>query len=176
MTDKEALTEYYEQSDSTKYTVSLVEIERWRRQGPLSKLYNIVVYIQALIQQEQKFWELSGGLRLIRDNDTRWNSWFLILAVAINLQEAIDEYCRDFNTELSVDHTDDILSDTDWEILTEIKGFLEKLSHATKALESPETCIDLTLPNFEYILKIFETTKELNATNPIIGLIVNSGW
>ena len=100
----------------------------------------------------------------------------MILTIAINLQEAIDEYYQDFNTKLSVDYTDDILSNTDWEILIEIKGFLEKLSYTTKALESPETYIDLILPNFEYILKIFETTKELNATNPIIGLIVNSGW
>ena len=60
--------------------------------------------------------------------------------------------------------------------MTEIKGFLEKLVHATKALESPETCIDLTLPNFKYILTIFETAKELNTTNHIIGLIVNSRW
>jgi hypothetical protein len=60
--------------------------------------------------------------------------------------------------------------------LIEIKGFLEKLSHATKALESPESCIDLTLPNFEYLLKVFETAKELNSTNHIIGPMVNSGW
>ena len=60
--------------------------------------------------------------------------------------------------------------------MIEIKGFLEKLSYATKALESLETCIDLTLPNFEYILKIFETAKELNTTNHIIGPMVNSGW
>jgi hypothetical protein len=37
-------------------------------------------------------------------------------------------------------------------------------------------CINLTLPNFEYILKIFKTTKELNLTNYIIGLMFNSGW
>ena len=175
MTDKETLDEYNDQSDSTKHNVSLAEIEKWRRQGPLSKLHNIVVYIQASIQREQKFWELSGGLRLIRDNNTRWNSWFSILASTINLQEAIDDYCRDFQAELSVDHNDDILSDTNWETLTEIKGFLEKLVHTTKALESLETYIDLTLPNFEYILKIFETAKELNTTNHIIGPIINSG-
>ena len=156
--------------------MSLAEIERWRQQGPLGKLHNIVVYIQASIQWEQKFWELSSGSRLTRDNDTRWNSWFSILTVAINLQEAIDEYCQEFKAELSVDHTDDILSNTDWETLTEIKGFLEKLLYSTKALESLESCIDLMLPNFEYILKIFETAKELNATNHIISPMVNSGW
>jgi hypothetical protein len=85
VTDEETLNEFQDQSDSTKYNVSLAEIERWRRQGPLGKLHNIVVYIQASIQQEQKFWELSGGSRLIWDNNIRWNSWFLILTVAINL-------------------------------------------------------------------------------------------
>jgi hypothetical protein len=61
-------------------------------------------------------------------------------------------------------------------VLIEIKGFLEKLLHATKALESPELCIDLMLSNFKYLLKVFETAKELNLTNYIIGPIVNSGW
>ena len=60
--------------------------------------------------------------------------------------------------------------------MIEIKGFLEKLLYTIKALKSLEICIDLILPNFEYILKIFETTKELNTTNHIISLIVNSGW
>jgi hypothetical protein len=93
VTDKETLTKYYKQSNSTKYNVLLAEIKKWRWQGPLSKLHNIVIYIQAWIQQEQNFWELSGGLRLTQDNNTRWNSWYLMLAVTINLQEAINKYC-----------------------------------------------------------------------------------
>jgi hypothetical protein len=58
----------------------------------------------------------------------------------------------------------------------EIKGFLEKLLYDTKALKSLETCIDLTLPNFKYILKIFEIAKELNSTNYIVSLMLNLGW
>jgi hypothetical protein len=50
VTDKETLDEFQDQSDSIKYNVLLAEIERWRRQGPLGKLHNIVVYIQASIQ------------------------------------------------------------------------------------------------------------------------------
>jgi hypothetical protein len=49
VTDKESLAEY-KYTDSTKYTVSLAEIKRWRQQGPLGKLHNIVVYIQASVQ------------------------------------------------------------------------------------------------------------------------------
>ena len=70
----------------------------------------------------------------------------------------------------------DILSSNDWKALEEIKSFLKKIEHTTKALEGSKACIDLTLPNFEFILKIFESTKILNADNKVIAAIVNSGW
>ena len=69
----------------------------------------------------------------------------------------------------------DILSSNDWNTLTEIKSFLKKIEHATKALEGSKAYIDLTLPNFEFILKIFESIKTLNADNDIIAPIINSG-
>ena len=59
------------------------EMESWRQQGPLGKLHNIVVYIQRSTQRIQAFKELSGGQRLVRDNSTRWNSWFMMIRTAI---------------------------------------------------------------------------------------------
>ena len=97
----------------------------------------------------------------------------MILARALNLREAIDEFCQDFE-DLQTSHADDILTNKDWEVISDIKGFLEKLAHSTKALESPETCIDLTLPNFEFVMKIFEHTKDCNDDNPIIAPMINS--
>jgi len=71
---------------------------------------------------------------------------------------------------------DDILTEEDWQVLTEVKAFLKKIEAATKALEGSNSCVDLTLPNFEYILKVFETAKILNADNPLIASMINSGW
>ena len=58
-------------------------MESWRQQGPLGKLHNIVVYIQRSTQRIQAFKELSRGRRLVRDNSTRWNSWFMMIRTAI---------------------------------------------------------------------------------------------
>ena len=75
VTDRENIEEL---SDSTnKYDITLAEINKWRKQGPLGMLHNLVVYIQQSVQREQKFWELSGDLRLTRNNDTRWKDGFI---------------------------------------------------------------------------------------------------
>ncbi len=66
-------------SSANKYEISLQEINEWRRRGPLGKLYNLVVHIQRSVQREQLFWELSNDHHLVRDNDTRWNSWFIMI-------------------------------------------------------------------------------------------------
>ena len=71
---------------------------------------------------------------------------------------------------------DDILTEEDQQVLTEVKAFLKKIEAATKALEGSNSYVDLTLPNFEYILKVFETAKILNADNPLIASMINSGW
>lgn len=70
----------------------------------------------------------------------------------------------------------DILNDDDWAVLEEVRGFLKKIAYNIKALESTHSCIDLTLPSIEQILKLFETAKDLNYDHPILGPILNSGW
>jgi len=72
-----------------------MEIQEWRKKGPLGKLHNIVVYIQRSAQRIQRFKSLieANGLGLIRDNSTRWNSWYKMLQRALKLKEAIQIYC-----------------------------------------------------------------------------------
>jgi hypothetical protein len=96
-----------------------------------------------------------------------------MIQTAINLREALDSFCEQYQEESMVD---DILTDEDWEVLEEIRAFLEQLAHSTKALESSASCIDLTLPVMEYILKAFETAKENNCDHEVLGPILNSGW
>jgi hypothetical protein len=71
-TDDEALAE--ENNISLLTTPTEVEMEQWRRKGPLAKLHNLVVYIQRSTQRIQLFHKLSDGLNLSRDNYTRWKS------------------------------------------------------------------------------------------------------
>jgi hypothetical protein len=63
---------------------SQLEMDTWRRKGPLGKLHNIVVYIQRSPQRRAAFQKLSQGRHLIRDNKTRWNSWYAMIGCAID--------------------------------------------------------------------------------------------
>ena len=85
-------------------------MENWRQQGPLGKLYNIVVYIQRSTQRIQAFKELSGGRRLVRDNSTRWNSWFIMICTAIKprIQLVLNLFCIKYP-----ETKNDLLSDDD---------------------------------------------------------------
>jgi hypothetical protein len=77
-------------------------MENWRRKGPLGKLHNIVVYIQRSPQRIAAFLKLSSGKRLVRDNKTRWNSWYAMIDCAIQerLRLAVDLYCHQAGREL----------------------------------------------------------------------------
>ena len=99
---------------SNKYNITLAEIKKWRTKGPLGKLHNLVIFVQGSIQREQKYWDLSGDLRLVRNNHTRWNSWFMMIGTAINQREAINQFCDQYEEASMVD---DILTGHDWEVL-----------------------------------------------------------
>jgi hypothetical protein len=66
----------------------------WRMKGPLGKLHNPVVYIQRSAQRIALFTSISGGLRLIRDNSTRWNSWYQMIERGIELHESVTWFCQ----------------------------------------------------------------------------------
>ena len=68
----------------------------------------------------------------------------------------------------------DILSSNNQKAFKEIKSFLKKIKYIIKALEGSKAYINLTLPNFKFILKIFKSIKILNVNNLVITTIVNS--
>jgi hypothetical protein len=72
-----------------------------------------------------------------------------MLQVALNLKDAILEYYDNYPDNA---YTGDILIDEDWATLEKIKGFLEKLKMATKAVESSNQCLDIILPVMDYVL------------------------
>jgi len=50
--------------------------------GPMGKLYNYIVYIRSSANRTVWFTERTGKM-IPLDNCMRWNSWFLILYVAL---------------------------------------------------------------------------------------------
>jgi hypothetical protein len=66
-------TDALENSDSDS-SITLSDMEKYRRLGPLRKLHNFVVYIGRTLQQKQQWKLISRGKWISRDNSTRWNS------------------------------------------------------------------------------------------------------
>jgi hypothetical protein len=70
--------------------------------GPLGQMYNIVIHICSSTAQIAEFLKLASRMILL-DNRTRWNSWDLMLAVALELWPAIEKYCQNHKLELEDD-------------------------------------------------------------------------
>jgi hypothetical protein len=99
---------------------------QFRLLGPLGKVHNIVVYIRSSLNRIAEWKEL-GGRMIPMDNRTRWNSWFVMLEVLLNLEPYITKYCIDHGDKLE----EDILTYQEWKKLKIIKEFLQPFYRAT---------------------------------------------
>ncbi|KAK5989279.1 Putative AC9 transposase-like protein [Cladobotryum mycophilum] len=123
-------------------------LQHWRKKGPIGKLRNIIKYIRASPQRREKFRNCinesdsleftlyqPSKLEVILNNDTRWNSTFMMIDRALIKQSQIDSFivhegiqqqCHDDGIP-----KDDILTPEDWRLLVEIKEILRPLHHQT---------------------------------------------
>jgi hypothetical protein len=110
-----------------------------------------VIYIRSSTARIAEFIKLAGR-RIPLDNRTRWNSWYLMLTVALTLRSAIDEYCQ--NHELDLE--DDELTPEDWRRLRMIEEFLEPFYDATLYTEGDCAAIDRVLFTMDILIKHFQ--------------------
>jgi hypothetical protein len=61
-----------------------------------------VVHIRSSSAHITRFKNLAGKMIPI-DNRTRWNSWYNILIVLLNLRPTVKKYCGDYKEELKED-------------------------------------------------------------------------
>lgn len=99
--------ESFVQELESNATAESVELASWRRKGPIGKLHNLIKYILHSTERQDAFLSMQTlptepslthprrsqqPLHLIRDNLTRWNSWYDAAVRAIELRDAIDEF------------------------------------------------------------------------------------
>jgi hypothetical protein len=131
----------------------------WRKRGPLGKLHNINIWINATEQRLQKFLAYSHNRRIPRDNSTRWNSWQRQIHTATQeeMMEAIDQVLDTFgDSQVALDKLDE----GDWEMLNKINAMLSVLMEATKSLEGSAVSLTKGLPAMDFILSKFEEDTE----------------
>jgi hypothetical protein len=113
------------------------------------------------------------GLMVLLDNSTRWNSTFLSIKRAIDIQRRIDVFCYAHRDELA----EDILSEDDWTYLKHVVVGLQPFHYTTLRLEGRAThghhgAIWEALPVLAYLMGQVEKGRELwaqQATTEITG-------
>ena len=171
-------------------TIEELELRQWRRKGPIGKLHNIVYWVNRSPQRCERFESLQRRLiaptrpdgkketyELVKDVETRWNSFYYSAERACYLRPAIDELLEEEASEYDrytrkctasnrpvkrqpPPILKDTLSTDDWAVITRYVEILKPLKDATMALEGHIGgrfgAIWRVLPQYEKILLHFE--------------------
>ena len=110
-------------------------------------------------------------LGLIRDNDTRWNSWYNVLVRVLDLRTAINWACWKYNL------TDDQLTEEEWAQLNSLLGSLKALSDCTQASEGRFATLEKVLPTMEFLLEFLQPLPDENENHdPFLRRCAFAGW
>lgn len=137
----------------------------------LDKLHNIAVHIRASPARSTEFKNLAGR-SLPLDNDTRWNSWYLMVETALKIHEAIDVYTKRWQGDLREDY----LSLEDWDSLREISKFLKLFYRATLETQGKRGTLDQVLWTMDIIVKHYERSFQLYEKQPPLRARVLRSW
>ena len=159
----EELESYDEQDRSGELTDEEAKRVKFRLLGPLGQAHNIVIHIRGSPKRTEEFKTLASRIIPI-DNHTRWNSWYNMLVVLVNLRPCVEKYCQNHEDELK----DDILTFQDWKKLCTIKDFLAPFSRATLFTEGDSTSIDRTLFIIDVLIKHLQTETISPLFSPLL--------
>lgn len=174
------------------------DLHHWRSKGPIGKLHNIVKFIRSSPQRSEYFKriaheqeydgyrlceESTAELEVLLNNETRWNSTYMMIERALRKQTDIRAFI--FALEGGPDEAkrippDDVLSNEDWRVLGEVKEILQPLYTQTMRTQGwgkgdGHGRLWEVLVGVEYLLEHFEdwksfycelSTETIEETNP----------
>ena len=179
MDSKEAVEEackQIEDLDEVSYDMDMIEAWKrnrdlgWREMGPLGKIHNTAVHIRADNHRYNQFKKRAGRV-LGLDNDTRWNSWFLLLNVTLEKQEHVRWYQDRYWDSLK----DDFLTPKDWQILYDTRNFLQPFWKITRITGGHRATLDSTLFTMDVLHKNYKLAFEkFRNKQQLLGCILTS--
>jgi len=160
---EEILAKRFKKSKASKFT--------YRTLGPPGKIHNIVVSIRSSNAHYNHF--VATALRAIpMDNDTRWNSWYKMILVALELREAVDAYQKAY---VKFDE-EDLLNAADWQTLNDMKDFLQPFERVTKETEGNMATLDKVLFTTDFMVEHFKLSLVKYATNQRLCDAITTSW
>ncbi|KID81254.1 transposase-like protein [Metarhizium guizhouense ARSEF 977] len=132
----------------------------WKDIGPLGKLHMIVAHMRASELLYNEFLDAAGRM-IPMDNDTRWNSWYTMGAVACELEGHVDAFVKAHRKEIGKY----ALTPDDWDTIREINTFLKPFEKVTSRTQGDLDCIEKTLATMDILVKHFEKQKNKHSNN-----------
>lgn len=140
----------------------LVRASTIRFIGPMGKLHNIVVHIRGSGLRTKEF--IDKAHRIIPlDNRTRWNSWYHMIMIALELEMHVDFYVKN-----QPDLKEDTLERADWDMLRTIRTFLKQFKDIVLENEGDSKSLGQSLPSLFILrthIKAFQATHEKEDTD-----------
>jgi hypothetical protein len=166
-------------------------LKEWRKRGAVGKLHNLVHWIRRSPQRRDAFLSISlgtvdqeildelgmwlvndelKGVMVRADNDTRWNSIYLMIERALKLRPVIQVFCRLASSDPDRDKRlpeSLVLEQEEWQILAEIAEVLQPFLKYTKHFEGVRSRFAEVLPTL-YELKYHLTLMGDRYSNNLI--------
>ncbi|EGU86083.1 hypothetical protein FOXB_03400 [Fusarium oxysporum f. sp. conglutinans Fo5176] len=159
-----------------------LDLGHWRTKGPIGKLRNIVKFIRSLPQRSEQFKriareqnyegyrlceESTAELEVVMNNETRWNSTYMMIERALRKQTDIRAFLfaiQEKENEARRIPADDMLSSEDWRVLGAVNEILKPIylqTMRTQGWGKGDSCGRLweVLIGMEYLLEHFEDWK-----------------
>jgi hypothetical protein len=161
--NKDASDEALRQVSQLSYDEQEGGVERaetattWRQYGALGMLHNLVVWIRSSSQRYQAFLKV-GGRMIPQDNSTRWNSWYLMIHVAITLRKEINSFIDDHYMEGDIKL--DYLHLEHWQELQEIHNFLQPFYEITKDTQWDKSSLDEVICSMDFLITHYKAAMQ----------------
>jgi hypothetical protein len=158
------------------------DLDHWRTKGPIGKLRNIVKFIRSSPQRSEQFKrvareqdheeyrlyeESTAELEVVMNNETRWNSTYMMIERALRKQTDIRAFLfaiQEEENEARRIPADDILSSENWRVLGEVNEILKPIYLQTMRTQGwgkgdSHGRLWEVLIGMEYLLEHFEDWK-----------------
>ncbi|RKK10689.1 hypothetical protein BFJ65_g14684 [Fusarium oxysporum f. sp. cepae] len=138
--NKDASDEALRQVSQLSYDEQEGAVERaetattWRQYGALGMLHNLV------------------------DNSTRWNSWYLMVHVAITLRKEINSFLDDYYMEGDIKL--DYLHPEHWQELQEVHSFLQPFYEITKDTQWDKSSLDEGICSMDFLITHYKAAMQ----------------
>lgn len=173
----QAALEQIEEDDEAAFGADFIDgfkaqkVLGWRRLGPLGKVHNTAIHMRDSDYRWNLFKRHAGRV-LALENDTRWNSWFILLDMVLDLQERVEWYQKRYYDSLHEDY----LTPEEWRTLRETRSFLQPFWRITQLTEGRYATLDRTLFTMDVLHRHYTQAFNKYEDNHPLRSCIAASW